>query len=60
MADPLRTFAQTLTVWEVPEEAVAVSEYQVVFDKDRAALLERLPVSALYAPERQGELQLAS
>jgi hypothetical protein len=48
MADALERNGQTLTVWEVPEEHVAVGDRQVVFDRDLAHLVERLPVSALW------------
>lgn len=60
MADALERNGQTLTVWEVAVENVAVSERQCVFLRDRATLVERLPVSALYAPPRQAELPLAA
>jgi hypothetical protein len=48
MADALERNGQTLTIWEVPEEHVAIGDRQVVFDRDRAHLVERLPVSALW------------
>lgn len=60
MADALERNGQTLTVWEVATKDVAVSERQCVFLRDRATLVERLPVHALYAPPRQAELPLAA
>jgi hypothetical protein len=52
MVDALKANKQTLTVWEVPEDAVAASDRQCVFRRDQAKLIERLPVEALYDPSR--------
>lgn len=60
MADALKANHMTLTLWEVPEQDVAYGDRQVVFDKDHATLLERLPVEALYEPSRQLPLPLAA
>lgn len=56
----LERHGQTLTVWEVDEEDAASGDRQVMFHKPSATLLERLPPSALYQPERQAELPLAA
>lgn len=60
MANALVANNQTLTVWEVPEEHFAASDRQCVFRRDLATLVERLPVSALYEPDRQAQLPLAA
>jgi hypothetical protein len=60
MADALNANALTLTRWEVPEEAVAIGDRQVVFDRDAATLIDRLPVEALYEPTYQLPLPLAA
>lgn len=39
---------QTLAVYRAPRKAVAFGRTQVAFDPDRAELVERLPLSALY------------
>ena len=49
-----------LTVWEVPADAVARSDRQAAFLRDKAELLERCPASALYEPEAQLDLNLAA